>query len=100
MPITFPALTQDISTQTTQPALLTEAVSTGFREPWAAWLARGAEHQPSVVGVTRFRQVVSVTGELVILVGIVFCLPLVILAVGIPIALAFQLLLWIGGLLP
>jgi hypothetical protein len=33
------------------------------------------------------------------LVGIVFCFPLVILAIGIPIALVLQLLLWIGRLL-
>jgi hypothetical protein len=57
-------------------------------------------HQPSVDGVTaRLRHVVSVTGDLLMLVGIVFCFPIVILAVGIPIALFVQLLLWIGRLL-
>jgi len=96
MPITLRALTQNISTQ---PAVVPEAVTTGFGEWWAAWLARGAAHQPSVDGVTRrLRQVVSVTGELELLVGIVFCFPLVILAIGVPIALALQLLLWIGRL--
>ena len=57
-------------------------------------------HQPSVDGVTaRLRHVVSVTGDLLMLVGIVFCFPIVILAIGIPIALFVQLLLWIGRLL-
>jgi hypothetical protein len=42
---------------------------------------------------------VSVTGDLLTFVAIVFCFPLVILAIGIPIALVLQLLLWIGRLL-
>jgi hypothetical protein len=93
----MPALTQDISTQS---LVVPEAVTTRFGEGWAAWLARGAAHQPSVDGVTpRLRHVVSVTGDLLMLVGIVFCFPLVILAIGIPIALVLQLLLWIGRLL-
>ena len=96
MPITVPALTQDISMQ---PPVVPEAV-TGFGERWAAWPARGAAHQPSADGVTpRLRHVVSVTGDLLMFVGIVFCFPLVILAIGIPIALVLQLLLWIGRLL-
>jgi hypothetical protein len=97
MPITVPALTQEISMQ---PALVPQAVPTGFGERRAAWPARGAAQQPSVDGVTpRFRHVVSVTGDLLTFVGIVFCFPLVILAIGIPIALVLQLLLWIGRLL-
>jgi hypothetical protein len=97
MPITVPALTQDISMQ---PPVVPEAVTTGFGERRAAWPARGAAHQPSFDGVTpRFRHVVSVTGDLLTFVGIVFCFPLAILAIGIPIALVLQLLLWIGRLL-
>jgi len=59
-----------------------------------------AVHPPSVHGVTaRLRLVGSVAGDLLMLVAIVFCFPLVILAIGIPIALFVQLLLWIGRLL-
>ena len=76
MPITFPASTQ---------------------HGWAASLARGAAHQPPVAG--RLRHVVPVIGDLAILVGIVFCFPFVIVAVGIPIALVLQLLLWVGRVL-
>jgi hypothetical protein len=38
-------------------------------------------------------------GELLALVGIVCCIPFVILAIGSPIALAVRLLLWVGGML-
>ena len=56
--------------------------------------------QPLVDGVpARLRRVVLVIGDLLMLVGIVFCFPLVILAIGLPIALVLQLLLWIGRLL-
>ena len=64
---------------------------------WAASLARGAAHQPSLAG--RLRHLVPVVGDLVILVGIVLCFPFTILAIGIPIALVLQLLLWFGRLL-
>ena len=76
MPITLPALTQ---------------------HTWAESLARGAAHQPSVA--SRLRHLVPVLGDVVILVGIVLCFPLMILAIGIPIALVLQLLLWFGRLL-
>ena len=57
-------------------------------------------HEPAVDGVfARLGRVVSGAGDLLMLVGIVFCFPLVILAIGIPIALFLQLLLWIGRLL-
>jgi len=36
-------------------------------------------------------------GELLALLGIVFCIPFAILALGTPIALLVRLLLWIGG---
>jgi hypothetical protein len=97
MPITVPALTQELSMQ---PRVVPEVVTTGFGERRPTWPARGAAHQPSVEGVTpRFRHVVSVSGDVLTFVGIVFCFPLVILAIGIPIALVLQLLLWIGRLL-
>jgi hypothetical protein len=46
-----------------------------------------------------FRRAASVVGDLLGAVAIVLCFPLVILAVGIPIALCVRLLLWIGELL-
>lgn len=40
-----------------------------------------------------------VIGDLVAAVGIVVCIPFVILAIGIPIALSVRFLLWIAGML-
>lgn len=45
------------------------------------------------------RHAATVIGDLLAAMGIVLCVPFVILAVGIPIALCARLLLWIGGLL-
>jgi hypothetical protein len=41
---------------------------------------------------------VTAIGDVIALAGIVFCIPFVILAIGIPIALVVQLLLWVGRL--
>jgi hypothetical protein len=38
-------------------------------------------------------------GDLFAAVGIVFCIPFVILAIGIPIVLGVRFLLWIAGML-
>jgi hypothetical protein len=46
-----------------------------------------------------FRQAAVVVGDVLGAVAIVLCLPFLILAIGIPIALCVRLLLWIGGLL-
>ena len=46
-----------------------------------------------------FRRATVVVGDVLGAVSIVLCIPFVILAVGIPIALCVRLLLWIGGLL-
>lgn len=45
------------------------------------------------------RRAAGVVGDLLGVVAIVLCIPLVILAIGLPIALFVRLLLWIGGLL-
>ena len=45
------------------------------------------------------RRAAVVVGDLLGAVAIVLCIPFVILAIGIPIALCVRLLLWIGGLL-
>jgi hypothetical protein len=41
----------------------------------------------------------AIAGDLLLLLGVVFSIPLVILAIGLPVALLLQLLLWLGGLL-
>jgi hypothetical protein len=46
-----------------------------------------------------FRRAAVVVGDAFGVVAIVLCLPFVILAIGMPIALCVRLLLWIGGLL-
>ena len=45
------------------------------------------------------RRAAVVVGDLLGAMAIVLCIPFVILAIGIPIALCVRLLLWIGGLL-
>ena len=45
-----------------------------------------------------FRRAAVVVGDLLGTLTIVLCIPFVILAIGIPIALCVRLLLWIGGL--
>jgi hypothetical protein len=45
------------------------------------------------------RRAALVIGDLCAALGLVLCIPLVILAIGMPIALCVRLLLWIGGLL-
>ena len=45
------------------------------------------------------RRTAAVIGDLFSALGIVLCIPVVILAIGMPIVLGLRLLLWIGGLL-
>lgn len=45
------------------------------------------------------RRAAIVLGDLLALMGLVLCLPFVILAIGTPIVLFVQLLLWIAGTL-
>ena len=56
------------------------------------------EARPLVVPGRLWRAAV-VVGDLLGAVAIVLCIPFVIVATGIPIALGVRLLLWIGGLL-
>ena len=44
-----------------------------------------------------WRRAAAIIGELFGAVAVVLCIPLAILAVGIPIALGVRLLLWVGG---
>jgi len=54
--------------------------------------------RPLIVPGLLWRAAVAM-GDLLGAVGIVLCIPFVILAVGIPIALCVRLLLWITGML-
>ena len=56
------------------------------------------EARPLVVPGRLWRAAV-VVGDVLAAVAIVLCIPFVILAIGIPIALCVRLLLWLGGLL-
>jgi hypothetical protein len=44
------------------------------------------------------RRIVHACGEAVLLIAVMWCVPLVILCVGLPVAAAIKFLLWIGGL--
>jgi hypothetical protein len=66
---------------------LTRALVTTSSQVWPL-VARGP-----------WRRAAAVIGELFAAVGVVLCIPLAILAVGIPIVLGVRLLLWIVGLL-
>jgi hypothetical protein len=57
-----------------------------------------SETRPLVVPGRVWRAAV-VVGDVVAAMGIVLCIPFVILAIGIPIALCVRLLLWIVGML-
>jgi uncharacterized membrane protein len=72
--------------------------------PLAATLTRspfataGDQARPLIVPGL-LRRTALVIGELPEAVGIVLCIPFVILAIGIPIALSVRFLLWIAGML-
>ena len=54
--------------------------------------------RPSIVPGPLWRAAM-VIGELLAALGIVLCIPVVILAIGIPVALCVRVLLWIAGML-
>lgn len=64
----------------------------------AAFATTFNQAQPPVVRGP-FRRAAVVVGDLLGAVAIALCIPLVILAIGTPIALCVRLVLWIGGLL-
>ena len=68
-----------------------------------ATLARAAAatvNQARPLGVPgALRRAAVIVGDLFGAIAIVLCIPFVILAIAIPIALCVRLLLWIGGLL-
>ena len=54
---------------------------------------------PPLVVPGALRRAALAVGDLLTALAILVCIPFVILAIGIPIALCIRLLLWIGGLL-
>jgi len=56
-------------------------------------------HAPAPTVFGPFRRAAVVVGDLLGAAAMVLCIPFVILAIGIPLALCVRLLLWIGGLL-
>jgi hypothetical protein len=62
-------------------------------------VARPATLSPALVVETPgwLRRAVMAIGDLLGLAAIIACVPIVILAIGTPIALFVRLLLWIGG---
>lgn len=57
-------------------------------------------NQPRPLGAPGpLRRAAVIFGDVFGAMGIVLCIPLLILGIGIPIALCVRLLLWIGGLL-
>jgi hypothetical protein len=64
-----------------------------------AAIATTSDPAPPLTLSSPFRRAAVVVGDLLGAVAIVLCIPFVILAIGIPIALGVRLLLWIGGLL-
>jgi hypothetical protein len=64
-----------------------------------AALTASLRHGPRRERSGSLGRAVGVVGEFLALVGIVCCIPFVILAIGLPIALAVRLLLWVGGVL-
>jgi hypothetical protein len=64
-----------------------------------ATLAPTFDPSPGLTVPGPFRRAAGAAGDLLGVVAIVLCIPFVILAIGIPIAVCLRLLLWIGGLL-
>jgi hypothetical protein len=64
----------------------------------AALATTFSEARPLVVPRRLWRAAV-VVGDVFAAVGIVLCIPLAILAIGIPVALCVRSLLWLGGVL-
>jgi len=61
--------------------------------------ATAADHPRPPIGPGLLRRAASTIVDLLVGLGIVLCIPFVILALGIPIALVGRFLLWIAGML-
>lgn len=67
--------------------------------PTSAALNASLSYVPRLALSGSLRRTAGAVGEFLALVGIVCCIPFVILAIGLPIALAVRLVLWLGGML-
>ena len=65
----------------------------------SAALATSFDEARALIVPGPFRRAAVVVGDLLGAVAIALCIPFVILAIGIPIALCLRLVLWIGALL-
>jgi len=59
--------------------------------------ATAVDHAWAPIAHTFLGRVAVAMGDLLAAVGVVLCVPIVILAIGIPIALCVRVLLWIAG---
>ena len=75
-----------------------------MNQPVAATITRApyataVDHaRPLIVPGLLSRSAMAI-GDLVVAMGVVLCIPFVILALGIPLALCVRFLLWIAGML-
>ena len=54
---------------------------------------------PATHGVgARLRDTLAVGGDALLMIGVIFCIPFVMLAIGLPIAAFLRLLLWVAGI--
>ena len=71
----------------------------GVRASSVTAVATAADHPRPPIGPGLLRRAASTIGDLLVGLVIVLCIPFVILALGIPIALGGRFLLWIAGML-
>lgn len=71
------------------------AMAPGNRELAMPLIVLAAPTLPPQVASSWLQRAGAVVGNLVVLVGLVFCIPFVLMAIGAPIALLLNLLLWI-----
>jgi len=75
-------------------------VTTGARDETLASVVAATTLNRDPLAVPRWlRRAAAVVGELLAVVGIALCVPLVILAIGMPVAFLVRFLLWVGGAL-
>lgn len=76
-----------------------DTTSPGEATLTSAALATTPNPASFVVFPAPLRRAIAAVGDVLAGVGIIFCIPFVILGIGIPIALCVRLLLWIVGAL-
>jgi len=66
--------------------------------PLEGTLPRATDYAPPRLVPGALRRAAMIIGDFLGLIGVVLCVPFVILAIGIPIALCVRFLLWIVGM--